>query len=235
MVKKLLVSMLFLFTLSYSVHAEEVDIPTDGVRIEVERKALESDNLTGAVDIKIYNNTNQTIGIAISSEQSVGWLVDKEVEQEYRIGSVSNDYHTVVLYVKPHRFVTKTGYNIVMVEGKELLDKPVSINYSVFTDTDELGKVDINNQDNVKELLTKGIDNGSFNLGKDESDVFKNNLPVTETIEEDIKSILSPKEKKTISVQSNGLLVPIMIGVVVLGAVSGAGFIIYKKGVFKKK
>lgn len=234
MVKKLLISILFLFTLSYNVNAEEVDIPTDGVRIEVERKALDNDNLTGAVDIKIYNNTNQTVGIVVSSEQSVGWLVDKEVEQEYRVGSVSNDYHTAVLYVKPHRFVTKTGYNIVMVEGKELLDKPVSINYSVFTDTDELGKADINNQDNVKELLTKGIDNGSFNLSKDEADVFKNNLPVTETIEEDIKAVLSPKEKKTISVQNNGLLVPIMIGVVVLGAVAGIGFIAYKKGVFKK-
>lgn len=234
MVKKLLISILFLFTLSYNVNAEEVDIPTDGVRIEVERRALESDNLTGAVDIKIYNNTNQTVGIVVSSEQSVGWLVDKEVEQEHRVGSVSNDYHTAVLYVKPHRFVTKTGYNIVMVEGKELLDKPVSINYSVFTDTDELGKADINNQDNVKELLTKGIDNGSFNLSKDEADVFKNNLPVTETIEEDIKAVLSPKEKKTISVQNNGLLVPIMIGVVVLGAVAGIGFIAYKKGVFKK-
>lgn len=234
MVKKLLISILFLFTLSYNVNAEEVDIPTDGVRIEVERKALDNDNLTGAVDIKIYNNTNQTVGIVVSSEQGVGWLVDKEVEQEYRVGSVSNDYHTAVLYVKPHRFVTKTGYNIVMVEGKELLDKPVSINYSVFTDTDELGKADINNQDNVKELLTKGIDNGSFNLSKDEADVFKNNLPVTETIEEDIKAVLSPKEKKTISVQNNGLLVPIMIGVVVLGAVAGIGFIAYKKGVFKK-
>lgn len=235
MVKKLLMSVMFLLVLSCNVHAEDVDVPTDGVRIEVERKALESDNLTGAVDIKIYNNTNQTIGIAISSEQGVGWLVDKEVEQEYRVGSVSNDYHTAVLYVKPHRFVTKTGYNIIMVEGKELLDKPVSINYSVFTDTDELGKVDINNQDNVKELLTKGIDNGSFNLGKDESDVFKNNLPVTETIEEDIKSILSPKEKKTISVQNNGLLLPVIIGIVIIGAVSGAGFIMYKKGAFKKK
>lgn len=235
MVKKLLMSVMFLLVLSCNVHAEDVDVPTDGVRIEVERKALESDNLTGAVDIKIYNNTNQTIGIAISSEQGVGWLVDKEVEQEYRVGSVSNDYHTAVLYVKPHRFVTKTGYNIVMVEGKELLDKPVSINYSVFTDTDELGKVDINNQDNVKELLTKGIDNGSFNLGKDESDVFKNNLPVAETIEEDIKSILSPKEKKTISVQNNGLLLPVIIGIVIIGAVSGAGFIMYKKGAFKKK
>lgn len=235
MVKKLLIGMLFLFTLSYSVHAEKVDIPTDGVRIEVERKALESDNLTGAVDIKIYNNTNQTVGIVVSSEQGIGWLVDKEVEQEYRVGSVSNDYHTAVLYVKPHRFVTKTGYNIIMVEGKELLNSPVSINYSVFTNTDELSKADINNQDSVKELLTKGIDNGSFNLSKDEADVFKNNLPVTETIEEDIKAVLSPKEKKTISVENGGSLLPIMIGVIVIGAVAGAGFVAYKKGVFKKK
>ncbi len=43
----------------------------------------------------------------------------------------------IICETTPFRY-KKTGYNIIMVEGKELLDKPVSINYSVFTDTDEI-------------------------------------------------------------------------------------------------
>ena len=74
MFKKILISLIVCFSLTQSVYAEDVEIPTDGVKIDVERKALESDNATGAVDIKIYNNTNQEIGVLMSSQQGIGWL-----------------------------------------------------------------------------------------------------------------------------------------------------------------
>ena len=65
MFKKILISLIVCFSLTQSVYAEDVETPTDGVNIDVERKALESDNATGAVDIKIYNNTNQEIGVLL--------------------------------------------------------------------------------------------------------------------------------------------------------------------------
>ena len=232
MFKKILISLIVCFSLTQSVYAEDVEIPTDGVKIDVERKALESDNATGAVDIKIYNNTNQEIGILISSQQSIGWLIDKEVEEDYRVGSISSDYHTVTLYVKPHRFVTKNGFNTIMMEEKEQLKTPVAINYSVYTDLDTLKKVDINNQESVNNALTKGLDNGVFNLNKDDTDSFKNNLPVTETIEDDIKAVLSPKEKKTVTVNKGNIFVPISVVSVIV--ITGIAFVVLKKkGIIK--
>ena len=119
-----------------------------------------------------------------------------------------------------------------MMEEKEQLKTPVAINYSVYTDLDTLKKVDINNQESVSNALTKGLDNGVFNLNKDDTDSFKNNLPVTETIEDDIKAVLSPKEKKTVTVNKGNIFVP--IGVVSVIAIAGIAFIVLKKkGIIK--
>lgn len=212
------------------VSAEEVTVPTEGFKIEVERKLLENDNLTGAVDIKIYNNSNQTIGVLLKSNQSIGWLADKTIEDEYKIGFISSDYRTVLLYVKPHRFVAQNGFNLVMTEDKEKIDKSVSIDYATFMKTDDLNNLDINNEEQVNKAIETATDKGTFTLNKEDKDSFKSNIPVSDTIEDDIKTVLNPKESKTIKVDKGNIFIPLAIGLVVIsGLGAGAYFIIKKK------
>ena len=57
-------------------------------------------------------------------------------------------------------------------------------------------------------------------------------MPVTETIEDDIKAVLSPKEKKTVTVNKGNIFVP--IGVASVIAIAGVTFVILKKkGIIK--
>lgn len=212
------------------ISAEEVIVPTEGFKIEVERKPLANDNLTGAVDIKIYNNSNQTIGVLLKSNQSIGWLADKTIEDEYKIGFISSDYKTVLLYVKPHRFVAQNGFNLVMTEDKEKIDKSVSIDYATFMKTDDLNNLDINNEEQVNKAIETATDKGTFTLNKEDKDNFKSNIPVSDTIEDDIKAVLNPKESKTIKVDKGNIFIPLVIGLVVVsGLGAGAYFIIKNK------
>ena len=212
------------------VSAEEVTVPTEGFKIEVERKPLANDNLTGAVDIKIYNNSNQTIGVLLKSNQSIGWLADKTIEDEYKIGFISSDYKTVLLYVKPHRFVAQNGFNLVMTEDKEKIDKSVSIDYATFMKTDDLNNLDINNEEQVNKAIETATDKGTFTLNKEDKDNFKSNIPVSDTIEDDIKAVLNPKESKTIKIDKGNIFIPLGIGLVVASGLGvGVYFIIKKK------
>ena len=212
------------------VSAEEVTVPTEGFKIEVERKLLENDNLTGAVDIKIYNNSNQTIGVLLKSNQSIGWLADKTIEDEYKIGFISSDYRTVLLYVKPHRFVAQNGFNLVMTEDKEKIDKSVSIDYATFIKTYDLNNLDINNEEQINKMIETATDKGTFTLNKEDKDNFKSNIPVSDTIEDDIKAVLNPKESKTIKVDKGNIFISLGIGLVIVsGLGAGAYFIIKNK------
>lgn len=214
------------------VSAEEVTVPTEGFKIEVERKLLENDNLTGAVDIKIYNNSNQTIGVLLKSNQSIGWLADKTIEDEYKIGFISSDYRTVLLYVKPHRFVAQNGFNLVMTEDKEKIDKSVSIDYATFMKTDDLNNLDINSEEQINKAIETATDKGTFTLNKEDKDNFKSNIPVSDTIEDDIKSVINPKESKTIKVDKGNIFIPLVIGLVVVSGLGVGAYLIIKK---KKK
>ena len=228
--RKIFLGLFMILSFIRPVNAEEVIVPTEGFKIEVERKQLENDNLTGAVDIKIYNNSNQTIGVLLKSNQSIGWLADKTIEDEYKIGFISSDYRTVLLYVKPHRFVAQNGFNLVMTEDKEKIDKSVSIDYATFMKTDDLNNLDINNEEQVNKMIETATDKGTFTLNKEDKDNFKSNIPVSDTIEDDIKAILNPKESKTIKVDKGNIFIPLAIGLVVVsGLGAGAYFIIKKK------
>lgn len=228
--RKIFLGLFMILSFIRPVNAEEVIVPTEGFKIEVERKQLENDNLTSAVDIKIYNNSNQTIGVLLKSNQSIGWLADKTIEDEYKIGFISSDYRTVLLYVKPHRFVAQNGFNLVMTEDKEKIDKSVSIDYATFMKTDDLNNLDINNEEQVNKMIETATDKGTFTLNKEDKDNFKSNIPVSDTIEDDIKAILNPKESKTIKVDKGNIFIPLAIGLVVVsGLGAGAYFIIKKK------
>lgn len=229
MIKKIFLGLFIIFSFIQPVKAEEVTIPTEGFKMEVERKQLENDNSTGSVDIKIYNNSNQTIGVLLRSQQSIGWLSEKGVEDEYKIGYISSDYKTVLLYVKPHRFVAKNGFNIVMNEDKEKIDSAASIEYATFTRTEELNNVDVNNKEQIDSIIGQATDKGTFVLNKNDKDSFKSNIQVSETIEEDIKSVLNPKENKTIEVNKGNIFIPLIIGFVVVSGLGAGVYFIIKK------
>ena len=221
--RKIFLGLFMILSFIRPVNAKEVTVPTEGFKIEVDRKQLENDNLTGAVDIKIYNNSNQTIGVLLKSNQSIGWLADKTIEDEYKIGFISSDYRTVLLYVKPHRFVAQNGLNLVMTEDKEKIDKSVSIDYATFMKTDDLNNLDINNE------IETATDKGTFTLNKEDKDNFKSNIPVSDTIEDDIKSIINPKENKTIKVNNGNIFIPLAIGLVVVSGLGAGAYLIIKK------
>ena len=230
--RKIFLGLFMILSFIRPVSAEEVTVPTEGFKIEVERKPLENDNLTGAVDIKIYNNSNQTIGVLLKSNQSIGWLADKTIEDEYKIGFISSDYRTVLLYVKPHRFVAQNGFNLVMTEDKEKIDKSVSIDYATFMKTDDLNNLDINNEEQINKMIETATDKGTFTLNKEDKDNFKSNIPVSDTIENDIEAVLNPKESKTIKVDKGNIFIPLVIGLVVVSGLSVGAYLIIKK---KKK
>ena len=227
--RKIFLGLFMILSFIRPVNAEEIAVPTEGFKIEVERKQLENDNLTGAVDIKIYNNSNQTIGVLLKSSQSIGWLADKTIEDEYKIGFISSDYRTVLLYVKPHRFVAQNGFNLVMTEDKEKIDKSVSIDYATFMKTDDLNNLDINNEEQVNKVIETATDKGTFTLNKEDKDNFKSNIPVSDTIEDDIKSIINPKENKTIKVNNGSIFIPLAIGLVVVSGLGAGAYLIIKK------
>ena len=157
-------------------------------------------------------------------------MADKTIEDEYKIGFISSDYRTVLLYVKPHRFVAQNGFNLVMTEDKEKIDKSVSIDYATFMKTDDLNNLDINNEEQVNKAIETATDKGTFTLNKEDKDNFKSNIPVSDTIEDDIKAVLNPKESKTIKVDKGNIFIPLAIGLVVVsGLGAGAYFIIKKK------
>ena len=217
--RKIFLGLFMILSFIRPVSAEEVTVPTEGFKIEVERKPLENDNLTGAVDIKIYNNSNQTIGVLLKSNQSIGWLADKTIEDEYKIGFISSDYRTVLLYVKPHRFVAQNGFNLVMTEDKENIDKSVSIDYATFIKTDDLNNLDINNEEQINKMIETATDKGTFTLNKEDKDNFKSNIPV-----------LNPNESKTIKVDKGNIFISLGIGLVIVsGLGAGAYFIIKNK------
>ena len=219
--RKIFLGLFMILSFIRPVNAEEVTVPTEGFKIEVERKPLENDNLT-----------NQTIGVLLKSNQSIGWLADKTIEDEYKIGFISSDYRTVLLYVKPHRFVAQNGFNLVMTEDKEKIDKSVSIDYATFMKTDDLNNLDINNEEQVNKMIETATDKGTFTLNKEDKDNFKSNIPVSDTIENDIEAVLNPKESKTIKVDKGNIFIPLVIGLVVVSCLGVGAYLIIKK---KKK
>ena len=156
-------------------------------------------------------------------------MADKTIEDEYKIGFISSDYRTVLLYVKPHRFVAKNGLNLVMTEDKEKIDKSVSIDYATFMKTDDLNNLDINNEEQVNKVIETATDKGTFTLNKEDKDNFKSNIPVSDTIEDDIKSVINPKESKTININKGNIFIPLAIGLVVISGLGIGAYLIIKK------
>ena len=117
-----------------------------------------------------------------------------------------------------------------MTEDKEKIDKSVSIDYATFMKTDDLNNLDINNEEQVNKAIETATDKGTFTLNKEDKDNFKSNIPVSDTIEDDIKSVINPKESKTININKGNIFIPLAIGLVVVSGLGvGVYFIIKKK------
>ena len=78
-------------------------------------------------------------------------------------------------------------------------------------------------------MIETATDKGTFTLNKEDKDNFKSNIPVSDTIEDDIKAILNPKESKTIKVDKGNIFIPLVIGLVVISGLGAGAYFIIKK------
>ena len=85
------------------------------------------------------------------------------------------------------------------------------------------------NEEQINKMIETATDKGTFTLNKEDKDNFKSNIPVSDTIEDDIKSIINPKENKTIKVNNGNIFIPLAIGLVVISGLGAGAYLIIKK------